>query len=164
MLQHYLLLWPIPLRLRQPPQPPATSTGECSLDTARYMFNLRLIKPAEPSKFVHNRSENVPFLSNVFRTLSFSLLFRQRAFNLPLGFRWRNRSEKGQATKVSTAQQQPGKPRQSCKSRFLKGCEQLKSTNISETIAVCSHADLIRSSGSIHQTYFLVIGREGSSL
>lgn len=77
MLQHYLLLLAISTETQAAPRPPAISTGECSLDTARYMFNLRLTKPAEPSKFVHNRSEDVSFLSNVFRTLSFSLLFRQ---------------------------------------------------------------------------------------
>lgn len=78
MLQHHsiLLLLAISAGTQNAPQPPAISVGRCSLDAARHMFNLRLIRPAEPGKVVNNRSEDISSLSNTFRTPSFSLLFK----------------------------------------------------------------------------------------
>lgn len=73
-----LLLVAASAETQDSPQPPAISAGRCSPAPARYTSNLRRTKPAEPGEVVNNRSEGVSSLSNVFRTPSFSFLFRQR--------------------------------------------------------------------------------------
>lgn len=55
MLHSILLLLATSTETLDATQPPAVSTDRCSLDTARYVSNLRLITPAEAGKVVNNR-------------------------------------------------------------------------------------------------------------